>query len=466
MFRYSICAFLAPAVASAMAMPWAGPEPTMYVPDIDGWSPAPTPAPEAPFLEILKRQDVPGDNTCGYLSASSLRSLTCVNANYVCATNSFYGVHGCCDPRSMAACSIPTACIPSTRLAASCTGGCSSNSFIAKCTNALIPACYEWHYVYPGNTVMTEYGCGSVEYTSSVSRFYSGQIVPGGTSADDPTISYVTVTPTSNAESSSSSLSSSESSETSTPTPTLISDTNDGGSGKKTNVGAIAGGVVGGVVVLAALGAGLIFLCLRSRKKKQLATGTVAPPHGLGAEPQMGQIGQMGQMGPAPGVTEFKPQPLPQGFPPSPGPQFADPATPSTAAAAAGGYYHSDNKTGFHQQQSTPHEQEVGSMTHPYSPPMTPAPQYSMPHNNVQIDQVAGVPAGVAEAGGEEVQPGARRESVQAAAHRQSIQSGAHRDSVQSGYQPGPGPSGGFLNQPGHGTPPQQHNNGPIYEAP
>lgn len=71
MFRYSICAFLAPAVASAMAMPWAGPEPTMYVPDIDGWSPAPTPAPEAPFLEILKRQDVPGDNTCGYLSASS-----------------------------------------------------------------------------------------------------------------------------------------------------------------------------------------------------------------------------------------------------------------------------------------------------------------------------------------------------------------------------------------------------------
>jgi hypothetical protein len=334
------------------------------------------------------------------------------------------------------------------------------NSYIAKCTNALNPYCYQWHYVYPGNTIMTEYGCASREYTSSVSRFYSGQIVPGGSSAGDPTISYVTVAPSTTAEPSSSS---SESSDTTTPTPTIIIDPNGSqGKKKKTNVGAIAGGVVGGVVVLAALGAGLIFLCLRSRKKKRNATGTVPAPHSLGAEPQ---VGQMGQMGPAPGVTEFKPQPQPQGFPPSPGPQYADPNTPG-GAAAAGGYYHTDNKTGFHQQQSTPHDQEVGSMAHPYSPPMTPAPQYSVP-NNVAIDQVAGVPAGVAEAGGEEVQPGARRESVQtAAAHRESIQSGANRESVQSGYQPGPGPQASFLHESGHPTPPLQHHNGPIYEAP
>jgi len=70
MFRYSICAFLAPAIA--MAMPWAGPEPTLFVPEIDGWSPAPTPPPQAGLFEFFKRQEeIPGDNTCGYASGSS-----------------------------------------------------------------------------------------------------------------------------------------------------------------------------------------------------------------------------------------------------------------------------------------------------------------------------------------------------------------------------------------------------------
>jgi len=66
MFRSSLYAFLAPAVVSAMAFPWAGPEPTLVMPAADNWSPAPTEAPEANLMEMFKRAT--GDNTCGYVS--------------------------------------------------------------------------------------------------------------------------------------------------------------------------------------------------------------------------------------------------------------------------------------------------------------------------------------------------------------------------------------------------------------
>jgi len=150
MFRSSLCAFLAPAVVSAMAFPWAGPEPTLVMPTADNWSPAPTEAPEVNLMEMFKR--AAGDNTCGYISGISSKnplmtiyrgftntirwiasSLTCNDDAYVCATNTYYGVHGCCDPNSLAACSIPTTCIPSSLMAASCTGNsCSTNDYIAK----------------------------------------------------------------------------------------------------------------------------------------------------------------------------------------------------------------------------------------------------------------------------------------------------------------------------------------------
>ena len=65
MLQYSICAFLAPALVSAAAFPWAGPEPTLVVPEIDHWSPAPTEGPKLGKMELFRRDD---DNTCGYIS--------------------------------------------------------------------------------------------------------------------------------------------------------------------------------------------------------------------------------------------------------------------------------------------------------------------------------------------------------------------------------------------------------------
>ena len=65
-FQYSICAFLAPALAAGAAYPWAMPEPTFVIPAADNWSPAPTPAPGFGAMDLFKR--AADGNTCGYIS--------------------------------------------------------------------------------------------------------------------------------------------------------------------------------------------------------------------------------------------------------------------------------------------------------------------------------------------------------------------------------------------------------------
>lgn len=73
MFTYAICAFLAPALASAAAFPWAIPEPTLAIPAIDSWSPAPTPPPRVGAIELFRRAD---DTVCGWISGSSGKLMT------------------------------------------------------------------------------------------------------------------------------------------------------------------------------------------------------------------------------------------------------------------------------------------------------------------------------------------------------------------------------------------------------
>jgi hypothetical protein len=133
--------------------------------------------------------------------------------------------------------------------------------------------------------------------------------------------------------------------------------------------------VVGGLVAIGAIIFGVIFALLRNKKKKQAAAAAAAPP-------------VMGQ-GPAPGVAEYKPQP--GGFPPQQG--YAPPPQ-------QGGYYQQDVKPGFNSQpQMGVPGQEVGGMSNaPYSPSMSPAPQYSAPHDH-------GPPPGMAEVAGNPIQP-------------------------------------------------------------
>jgi hypothetical protein len=290
-------------------------------------------------------------------------------------------------------------------MSASCTGDCSTNDYIAKCTDAEMPSCYQWRYVYSTRTVMTEFGCASSGFTVSVERTFDDE---GTTSslASEVQISYVTVTPSASTTRASSTFSGTAASQTADPTETNT--TSKPAAKKKTNIGAIVGGVVGGLVVLGAIAFGIIFLLLRKRKQNQNnAAGGVT-------QPMMGGPG--GPTGPA-GVTEYKPQPGVTAYP-SPGQQYADSST--------AGYYGQEQKPQGFAQMGVP-GQEVNS---PYSPPMTPAPQYTGPA------PVQPVPFGIAEAGGSPVQ-----------------------------QQPGQQPQGSP--QPSPGAPPANHQQQQhIYEAP
>ena len=60
---------MAPTFASAAAHPWALPAPTLAIPEIDGWSPAPTAAPKLGRFGLFPR--VEGDTVCGFVGGIS-----------------------------------------------------------------------------------------------------------------------------------------------------------------------------------------------------------------------------------------------------------------------------------------------------------------------------------------------------------------------------------------------------------
>lgn len=59
-------------------------------------------------------------------------SLTCNNPTYVCATNTKYDVHGCCNPASMDACTLYTTCVDNAALSTITDPGIISNGYVAK----------------------------------------------------------------------------------------------------------------------------------------------------------------------------------------------------------------------------------------------------------------------------------------------------------------------------------------------
>ena len=268
MWKYALCAVLARG-AAAKAAAWALPDPTFAISAIDTWSPAPTEAPGFGAIEFLKRDFTDG-GTCGFFSGVSSRhpfvfeirvtandrliasSLTCRRSGDVCATNTYYGNHGCCDPYDISSCTLATTCIPQTLMSASCSdSSCSKNNFIAKCTASANPECYEFDFVYtigPRTTTMKEWGCTDTALTTEIPLVYSGYSSPG--SADTTT------------SSSSSSSSTPIPSETNTPLQVKQ------GAGNPNNTPAIIGGVLGGLVIVGALIFAIVYLLLRDRRRK------------------------------------------------------------------------------------------------------------------------------------------------------------------------------------------------------
>lgn len=74
----TISALLAPAGAYAAAFDWALPEPTLFAPEADNWSPAPTAAPHFPGIEVFRRQVGEGNNTCAFISGSSRKYISLI----------------------------------------------------------------------------------------------------------------------------------------------------------------------------------------------------------------------------------------------------------------------------------------------------------------------------------------------------------------------------------------------------
>ncbi|KAH6633604.1 hypothetical protein C7974DRAFT_175190 [Boeremia exigua] len=238
-------AILAPALVSAAAL--AMPEPTQHLAiAVDNWSPAPTAAPQFTILGRAALQANEG-NTCGFVSGLSASPVSCPNSNAVCATNTFYGVHGCCDAANLSSCTIATACIPSTAIRSSCTdSSCTSDSAIAKCTAGTATECYQWLFAYD-TTTMTQHGCAPSAFTSTAQRTY------GPLSSSIP-VKTVTVT--------------------ASASPVTTAPSEPPSSPKKQSLGPIVGGTVGGctVISLVALAAFII------HRRRRRARASAPPP--------------------------------------------------------------------------------------------------------------------------------------------------------------------------------------------
>ncbi|KAF1952487.1 hypothetical protein CC80DRAFT_538174 [Byssothecium circinans] len=262
MLSHALCAFIAPALASAVAFPWALPEPTFVIPEVDRWSPAPTKAPNVGILELFRRAEE-SDTICGFVSGVSTSSLTCdPGKSSVCATNTYYGVHGCCDPKNMSACTIPTTCIPSSLMTASCSDAkCSSDPLTLKCSGTAAPECYRWDFAYSTakTTTFKEWGCAAKGGTAVAERTWSGMSTPSKTSS--------TTTRTT------SSTSASSTAAQATTLPATQSP------GKPNNTAAIVGGTIGGLVVVGAVASFIIYLLLRDRRLKREASNNNLPTH-------------------------------------------------------------------------------------------------------------------------------------------------------------------------------------------
>ncbi|KAI1340135.1 hypothetical protein F5Y15DRAFT_423524 [Xylariaceae sp. FL0016] len=317
----------------------------VVVPDATFHSPEITEAPNV--RDLLKRDDgqtvlVAPDNTCGFFDGSIGAPYYC-NAGYTCAlvTTAGYGFVACCDS-DQEDCGVRVGCMDYFDVYSSsyCDSGCLHDTLTAKCTYTDYPYC--------GTVTMldgiTDYYCNSVDLSSveEVLTTYDGEddgrsftpvVVTLSTSdstattgtADDGNLGpAVTVT-------------ASSSSSTGPPGPTHPST-----SKSSTPVGAIAGGAVGGVALLALIAAGIFFLVRHNKKNKNANGAPVAhdqptmhqtqTPNSPPVSPPMSYAPPYANNAPPYG-PQHAPQP---GYPPQPG-----------AGAAPSGYFGDQKPGGF-----------------------------------------------------------------------------------------------------------------------
>ncbi|KAF1838752.1 hypothetical protein BDW02DRAFT_576020 [Decorospora gaudefroyi] len=233
-----------------------GPAPTMF--DLDrldflGKSPAPTPAPERRGLNQLFPRQEEDLRTCGYEDADYFNPVTC-SVGYACFINSYQNWFGCC---SNSACEDKkTSCVPSSHVT-----DLFSTTGVLYCDYGTDTECYTWKNIDTKKHITyTNYACSD---TITVDKlWYYASSVPGRfTSTYGP----ITVTIAGSSTLLLTTVFGPTTSRTETRTP-------EPDNNKPVPAGAIAGGVIGGVVALAAIAVGIFFL-IRHKKKKKMQNG-------------------------------------------------------------------------------------------------------------------------------------------------------------------------------------------------
>ncbi|KAK1508656.1 hypothetical protein CTAM01_02442 [Colletotrichum tamarilloi] len=276
---------------------------------LDQFSPQPTKAPA--YADLRKRQAsttttvlVAPDNTCGYISGRAGAAYTCGTAAscifFTSVNRNTPGRVACCDASD---CGARRTCYDSKQVSSSslCDGGCLVDRFTLKCTNTARPYC---------NTIsfadgIFDYWCNTADISTpqAATTTYAGGPARNWTplALTDDTTSSSVIRPASSGV-----ITGTASGSVSAPSITTSPDNdNNGGinnnnnSKSSTPVGAIVGGVIGGIAVIALIGFGIFFI-LRKKKKTQQQPGP--GPHGQ--PPMMNQQQQH--------------QPPPMGYAPAP----------------------------------------------------------------------------------------------------------------------------------------------------
>ncbi|KAF5648988.1 hypothetical protein F52700_807 [Fusarium sp. NRRL 52700] len=293
------------------------------------------------------------DATCGYLSGQAGAAITCDNGRPCSwATVSTSGLVGCGNDIYILCVESSIAVNPS-----SCDDVCQSNTFYLKCTDSDTPYCRT--YNFPSG--VADYRCAStpVEKAQSVDFTYDGQKNANfkTTTLSDGIASQSLTATAINSDSGSSGPASKTETQTET---TTTSEAPEPTKKSKTPVGAIVGGVVGGVALIGLIGLGAVCLLRRRKSKPEPAP---AP-----AQPVMAQ-----QQAPPPAPMNQNPYPQQQHYQPAAQPypdhsMAASPAPSDARMSMMSGPMSSVGPTspgGWHQQPSPP-------------PFHTPAPAYEM----------------------------------------------------------------------------------------
>ncbi|KAL2141448.1 hypothetical protein VTI28DRAFT_2407 [Corynascus sepedonium] len=325
-FRLLYGAALLGASAQAFAFLPQPTDPFQALPLEDGWAPRPTPPPDA---HLVRRQiSLPSsyliapDNTCGFIDGNSKSAYACFNEDMRCAfiptSGKVPGAAGCCKGKE---CSFRLSCIERSDRD-DCDEDCEADDLTLKCTGLVNKHCNT--VVFPGG--VTDYYCGM--RSGSVIRAQTAakgdksrsmtEVKPTSTSTKKKTSSRTTKktssssstsrrsSSTSSSTSKSSTRSTSKSSSvitTSSTVPPVTSSTTDASragaatsssppeatTAPSTPVGAIVGGVLGGIALIALVIFGAIFL--RQHKKKTMAMAEMPPAQPLMGEPTLPNTG-------------------------------------------------------------------------------------------------------------------------------------------------------------------------------